>query len=324
MKACSFMLFALGVAGCQSRAASDPSATPPPGTAGFPIGTYTNCARGVRNPSGNIFVNSAGFESDAILTLTQSGTTVTSTYDDQNRVTQTLRFSTTSGTSATVTQTGQVIPGFVGLCIMGPRNEIAYPATMNIRAGALIYDAGMVFIALTGGLEADAGTCGKLSEPVASSWLLCEHRQEGALRSTDAGSPAVTPLPAGQYSCKSQVEILAHVDGTNQFITGGGSGTLALSQDGASVSAQYSGDSSLAGTLRMSVTTSTTANAEAGQTLMTPCVVPTRSQTPEPLSIAAGALAISDSTLFLSFAGTMAASSSCPDAQVAGSVICSK
>jgi hypothetical protein len=248
---------------------------------------------------------------------------VTSTYVDQNGVTQSVRFSTTSGTSAAVTQTGQVIPGFTGLCVMGPRNEIAYPASMNIGAGALIYDAGMVFITLTGGLEVDAGTCGTLSEPVASSWLLCEHRQEGALPSTDAGSPTVTPLPVGHDSCHSQVETLAHVDGANQFVAGGGSGTLTLAQDGATVSAQYVGDSSLAGTLRMSVTTSTTANAEAGQTLMAPCMVPVVSQTPEPLSIAAAALAISDSTLFLSFAGTMAASSSCPDAQVAGSVICS-
>jgi hypothetical protein len=66
-----------------------------------------------------------------------------------------------------------------------------------------------------------------------------------------------------------------------------------------------------------------TANAEAGQILMAPCMVPTGTHPPEPLPIAAGALAIIDSTLFLSFAGTMAASSSCPGAQVAGSVICS-
>ena len=91
------------------------------------------------------------------------------------------------------------------------------------------------------------------------------------------------------------------------------------------MSAQYAGDSSLAGTLSLGVTTAATASADAGQTMMAPCMVPipTGTQTPGLLSIAAGALAIDESTLFLSFAGTMAASSSCPGAQVAGSVICS-
>ena len=84
----------------------------------------------------------------------------------------------------------------------------------------------------------------------------------------------MTPLPAGQYACNSQVETHAQIDGIDHFVAGGGSGTLTLAQDGAKGSAQYAGDSSLAGTLSLSVTTSTTATAEAGQTLMAPCVVP--------------------------------------------------
>ena len=191
---------------------------------------------------------------------------------------------------------------------------------MTTRAGALIYNAGMVFIALTGGLQADAGSCGQLSASDATFWLLCEDRQGGALPSTGAGSAPIAPLPAGQYACSSQVEARAQIDGTDQFVAGGGSGTLTLAEDGTKASAQYSGDSSLAGTLTLGVTTSTTANADAGQTLMAPCMVPvaTGTQTLGPLSVAAGALAISESTLFLSFAGTMAAGSSCPGAQVAG------
>jgi hypothetical protein len=322
MKACFITLLALGVASC--RAAPLPEHHAPPGTASFPIGTYTNCARGARNPSGNLFLNVAGFETGGVLTLAQSGTTVAATYVDQSGVTQSVSFSTTTGTSATLTQAGQVIPGFTSLCVMGPRNETAYPASMTTRAGALVYNAGMVFITLTGGLQSDAGSCGTLSAPEASFWLICEDRQGGAVPSTDAGAPPVTPLPAGQYSCSSQVETRAQIDGINHFVAGGGSGTLTLAQDGARVSAQYVGDPSLAGTLSLGVTTSTTANAEAGQTLMAPCTVPAGTQkTPEPLSISAGALAISESTLFLSFAGTIAASSSCPGAQVAGSVICS-
>jgi hypothetical protein len=252
----------------------------------FPIGTYTNCARGAgaRAPSGNLFLNGAGFESGSVLTLAQSGTTVQATYVDWNGLTQSVSFSTTTGTSATLTQAGQVLPGFTSLCVEGPGDEAPYPASMTTRAGAMIYSAGMVFITLTGGLQSDAGPCGTLSAPEASLWILCEDRQGGALPSTDEGSPPVTPLPAGQYSCRSQVENLAHIDGIDTFVTGGGSGTLTLAQDGAKVTAQYAGDSSLAGTLSLGVTTSTTATAEAGQTLMAPCMVPlgTGTGTPEP------------------------------------------
>src|SRR5262245_59872826 len=152
MKACVITLLALGVAGCRAAPLAERHAPP----TGFPIGTYTNCARGTRNPSGNSFVNVAGFESGAVLTLAQSGTTVHSTFVDQNGVTASLSFSTTTGTSATLTEPGQVIPCFSSLCVLGPRNQQAFPARMTTRAGTLIYNAGMVFITLTGSLQSDA------------------------------------------------------------------------------------------------------------------------------------------------------------------------
>jgi len=323
MKACFIALLALGVAGC--RPTVYPPGTTIHDTATFPIGTYTNCAQGAYNPTGNLFLNLAGFEVGAMLTLAESGTTVTATYVDQNGLTQSASFSTTTGTSAMLNPAGQVILGFRSLCVKGPRDQTPYPASMTTRAGTLIYNAGMVFITLTGGLQSDAGPCGILSEPDETFWIICEERQGGALPSTDAGSPPGTPLPAGQYSCRSQVENFAKFDGTNYYLTGGGSGTLTLADNGAKVSALYAGDSSLAGTLSLGVTTSTTASADAGQTLMALCMVRpgTETRPPEPLPIAAGALAINDSTLFLSFAGTMPASSSCPGEQVAGTVICS-
>ncbi|WP_437587875.1 hypothetical protein [Sorangium sp. So ce1000] len=324
-------LVALVVTGCGDRSSlSDSSGGPPAPDSGaidFPIGTYMNCAQGMHNPDGNIFPNIAGFESGAVLTLAQSGRTVMATYVDQNGVTEAFSFSATTSTSATLAQPGQVIPGFVGLCVMGPGSERRYPARMTVTAGALTYDAGTVFVTVTGGLEADAGSCGTESLPAASFWILCKDRQGGAL-AVDAVEAPVVQLPVGQYACGSQVATYDHVNGMNRYVTGGGSGTLTLAEDGGKVTAQYSGDSSLAGTLRLVPTTSTTARAEAGQSLMTPCMVPVGmggpSQTPEALPIAAGSLALNDSTLFIAFAGTMAASSSCPGAQVAGSVLCSK
>jgi hypothetical protein len=324
MKACFIALLALGGTGCQPRVVL-PEGRVLPGTASFPIGTYTNCAQGAG--SGGAFLNAAGFESGAALTLAQSGDTVTATYVDQNGATQTVSFSMTTGTSATLSPAGQVLPGFTGLCVKGPRDETPYPASMTTRAGALIYNAGMVFITLTGGLQSDAGPCGTLSAPEATFWVTCEDRQGGALPSTAKGSAPGTPLAAGAYACTSQVEAFARVDGVNQFAGGGGTGTLTLAQDGAQVSAAYAGDAHLAGALSLGVTTAETASADAGQTMTAPCMVPIPAapgtQTPEPLSVAAGGLAINESTLFLSFAGTMAASSSCPGAQVAGNVICS-
>jgi hypothetical protein len=293
--------------------------------AGFPIGTYTSCAQGANNPSGNEFMRAGGFQDGAQLTLAQSGRTVTSTYVDQNGLIQSLRFSTTTDTLAIIAQKGQAIPGFKSLCVLGLGSGAGYPASMTVRAGALAYNAGMVFLTLTGKLRSDAGACGALSQAAASFWVACESRQGGAVPSVDMGRAPVAQLQAGRHSCRTQLETLDHSNRRNQYVAGGGTGTLMLTEDGAKVTAQYSGDSSLAGSLRFAATTSTTASAEAGQTLMAPCMGTGRpAGMPEMLHIAAGSLTMIDSTLFLSFAGTMANSSSCAGAQVAASVICSK
>jgi hypothetical protein len=293
--------------------------------ADFPIGTYTSCAQGADNPSGNKFLRVEGFQDGARLTLAQSGTTVTSTYVDQNGLTQSLSFSTTTDTLATIAQKGQVIPGLTSYCVLGRGRGAGYPASMTVTAGALAYDAGMVFLTLTGDLRSDAGACGALSQSKASFWVACENRQGGAVPAVDAGPAPVAKLLAGRHSCRTQIETLDHVNDRTEYVTGGATGTLTLTEDGAKVIAQYSGDTSLAGTLRFKAKTSTTATAEAGQTLTVPCMGTGRpSRTAEMLPIAAGSLTMIDSTLFLSFAGAMADSSSCPGAQVAGSVICSK
>jgi hypothetical protein len=164
-----------------------------------------------------------------------------------------------------------------------------------------------------------------LSQSEASFWVSCENRQGGAAPAVDAGPAPVAKLLAGRHSCRTQIGTLNHFNGLSQYVVGGATGTLMLTEDGARVTAQYSGDTSLAGALRFKAKISTTASAEVGQNLMAPCMAAGRpSRTTEMLPIAAGSLTLIDSTLFLSFAGVMADSSSCPGAQVAGSVICSK
>jgi hypothetical protein len=317
MKTCFVTLLAL-VMGCQPRQL---------GAADFPTGTYTRCAQGAHNPSGNVFFNAAGFVDGARLTVAQNGTTVTTTYVDQDGLTQSLSFSATTDTVASITRKGQVIPGFTSLCVLGPGKETFHPARMSVTGGALTYDAHMLFLILTGELRSEAGTCGPQSQ-METFWVACEDRQGGAVLAAGARAAAVAQLPAGRYSCSTQIETLYHVNGIMQHIGGGATGTLTLMEDGAKVTARYNGDTSLAGTLHFSATTSRTASAEAGQSLMAPCMISKEmgqpSRTPEPLRIAAGSLAMIDSTLFLSFAGAMSESSSCPGAQVAGGVICSK
>jgi hypothetical protein len=100
-------LLALVVEGCGGRSLSGSPGGPlgpDSGAVHFPIGTYRSCAQGMHNPDGNSFLNIAGFESGAVLTLSQSGPTVTATYVDQNGVTRSLRFSATARTSATLAQ----------------------------------------------------------------------------------------------------------------------------------------------------------------------------------------------------------------------------
>ena len=120
----------------------------------------------------------AGFQEGAHLTLAQTGTTLTSTYVDQDGRTQSLNFSTTTDTLAAIAQKGQVISGFKSLCVLGPGSAADYPATMAVTAGALAYESGMVFLTLTGDLRSDAGACGvSLSQPKASFWVGCGNRR---------------------------------------------------------------------------------------------------------------------------------------------------
>ena len=318
MKTCFVALLAALVMGCAPRQL---------GAADFPTGSYTRCAQGVHNPSGNVFFNIAGFEDGARLTVAQSGTTVTTTYVDPNGVTQSLSFSPTADAVAAITRKGQAIPGFKSVCVLGPGKETFHPASMSVTAGALTHDAHVVFLNLTGDLRSNVGACGVQTQ-TASFWVACEDQQGGPVLTAAAQPASVVQLPAGRYSCSTRVETFYDVNGLKQYVGGGATGTLTLMEDGAKVTARYNGDTSLAGTLHFTGTTATTASAEAGQSLMAPCLITKEtgqpSQTPEALPISAGSLAMVDSTLFLSFAGAMPESSSCPGALVAGSVICSK
>ena len=298
----------------------------------FWLGTYTGCAVGADDGS----LNSGGFEPGVSLTLAQSGQTLTATYVDDNGAVSSFDFTSTTSTTATLASSGKTVSGFVISCTDGPGDSWLVPAVMRVTAGALTYDDGTVFVNLVGNVQdqqTDAGECGSTALP-SKFWALCEDRHGGApaTEPPDAAAPPASNLPVGQYTCGSDVETYDVVGGEKEYVTGGGTGgTLTLTQTGTEVTAEYDGDSSIAGTIHFTATTATTAIAEENQTLMAPCTVPIApgtgggpSPTPQVLPIGAGSLSVVGSTLFLSFAGTMGASSSCSGASMGGSLICSK
>jgi hypothetical protein len=292
--------------------------------ASFPVGTYTSCAQGTNTPSGNLFPRTAGFQDGARLVVTESGATVTSTYVDQNGVTQALQFAPAADGLAVIGKMGQVIPGFKSLCMLGVGSGAGYPASLTVSSGGLAFEAGKVFLTLTGELRSEAGACGVLRQTEASFWVSCGNRLGGA-PVVGAGPAVVAKLPPGRHACRTQMETLDRIDGQNEHVVGGGTGTLILTEDGARVTAEYSGDASLAGTLHLQGRSATSASAGPGQTMTAPCMAPGRRvRASESLTVAAGSLSEIGSTLFLSFAGVMGEGSSCAGAQVAGAVICEK
>jgi hypothetical protein len=324
-------LVALFTAGCGTHALSGYSNEPPDGmsagtsqTTNFPGGTYTNCAQGSHNPSS---ANVSGFESGAVLTITPNGTDLSATYVDENGVSQSLRFTATTNTSATLAQPSQVRSGFASFCVEGIGAATPYPATMTASAGSLTYDAGTIFLALTGSTKDDPGSCNTSSRPGATFWVICEEGPSGAPPSADAAPAALAQLPLGPYSCTSEVESFAKVAEKSYYAGDGGSGTLTLTAHGAEIGGQYEGDRSLAGALLFAAATPASAAVTAGQTLNGRCMVPFDTApplTPGAITITGGLLKLVDSTLFLSFTGSAAAGSPCPAAVWAGSVICAR
>ncbi len=173
-------------------------------------------------------------------------------------------------------------------------------------------------------MRGDGGPCGTTSSP-GSLWFLCEDDLDGAPSPATTAPPSIAQLPVGEYACASEVTMFDPGEGIGYGAIA--DGTLTLTQTGPEVTAEYSGDAFVAGTLYLLATTATTASVEASQSLSASCTVPTSPGTASslmPAPITAGSLAVAGSTLFLSFEGTMDTSSSCPGAWLAGSLICSK
>jgi hypothetical protein len=304
--------FVLAVAGCGSGAGTDRTSPVPQ----FPVGTYSTCASGFAGPTGNVFPNPTGFEAGATLTVTQSGSTVTATYVDFNHVSTSFDFEVTAPTSGRLAAGGQTVKTLIGQCVLGPRQFASFPTTLTANVGTLTYASGTALLSVEGTV-AGKGACGEHSEPSKTFWVVCGDGPTAPPSETTA--PTGASLPVGTYSCQSQVE----AEQNNEFSASGDHGTLTLTQTGSVVTAKYSGDWALEGTLDLDVTSDTSATAASGQSMATPCPAGPY-QSPEPMPVTAASLVVDGSALLLSFAGTMGASAPCAGALEAGTLYCSK
>src|SRR5271169_5134403 len=127
-------LVAFFLSGCGARSDLE-------GTSSGLSGTYTRCAQGAHGAgtpvNGGNFLNVAGFEEGASLTLAQRGDALTLRYLEADGHALALDFAATASTSATLVSAGQAVPGFVGVCAVGPGDSGTFPASLNVAAGAL-------------------------------------------------------------------------------------------------------------------------------------------------------------------------------------------
>jgi hypothetical protein len=299
----------------------------------IPLGTYSSCAESLYTSDGAHFFSGGGFQASGQLVLTQNGesgangTSVTATYTDQNGATTALGFLQGENATAILSSGAQLASPVAAECVQGPGDTELSAASFDATAGALVYEAGTLFVSLEGALSADTGPCGEQSGQ-GDLWITCATGNVSPAAPVPAS--AVLSTFAGTYACTSQIDVFDAVSGMSDYSVGGGNGTLVVTQVGTNVTAAYGGDTFLTGTMSLTLTASGIATAVADQRLSALCLAPISTtpgggppQTLQPLPLNAGALtAIGDGTMLLSFAGTPGTGSACPGAQTAGTLIC--
>jgi hypothetical protein len=199
---------------------------------------------------------------------------------------------------------------------------VIFPETMTPTAGALTYADGAVFLSLTGSISGGAGTtCGEQSAPT-NLWLVCGAPGSGS--GAPPSPPAPVPvLPSGSYTCSSLEGTQWLTPAMNVYASMAATGVLTLSQSGATVTAEYTGDSELAGTLIFTATSPTTAAADPAQAMAAPCqVVGNDPGPPEPLRVSAASLAIHEKTLMVMIRGAMPDATGCPGVEKIAGIVC--
>jgi hypothetical protein len=279
----------------------------------FPFGVYSDCTW---ISTGGTFEGAA---SSASLTLAPSGSAVVATYQSEGQPTVTFDLRTTSNASATLTVSGQGFAGEWGFCGggavgFGQADPESTQATLSMSSAELTVDQGVVFIQMEGpvvNVQGKPGCApdGPPSAPV-SALLACgaPSAGDGSNRGADAGAPTTetSRFVTGSYDCSSTV----YTYNAQDSVAAGSAGTLTLTAVGSNLDATYSGDTFASGTLDFTVTSDSSANPVAGQTLDVACggFDPTTwmsTSNPTVTQVSAGALTTDGTTLYLAFLGTV-------------------
>ncbi len=209
------------------------------------LGTYGTCVQGSwTNTPGNIVDDGSGFQTDAVVTLSESGGKLSAELRRYVRrpellilVCDVLAF----GRDPRVDGADPFLP-YSGMCPISPGDTAAiFDATMTVERGVLVESAGTLYLTVQGTVTADAGTCGQLSAP-STFWITCESSPTGPPASAVPDVEATLPEAAlGTYACVDSYSTY-YVDAENhmEFVSAGDGGTLTLTQAGSAIVATYS------------------------------------------------------------------------------------
>ena len=261
------------------------------------------------------------------MTLGQSGSVPTASFGGAGGIsgipTASLRFSPTSGTSATLLPSQDV----TNVEVDCEPNQGPTPTVTQLASGSLTYNAGTVFLSIEGTAEPVAlyTGCSSPGGP-ASTFVTCSDDAEGLPRveidagSSDGGSGSGF---VGVYSCHDS-EVGHREPPSGLESAGGGPGTLTITEAGGVLTATYADDTFVKGSLQFVTTTNgTVVPATSNETMQVFCSL-SASAGLDPLLVTASTLTIDGSWVVLSFVGSMTTSSGCAGAATSVSVLCAR
>ncbi|HEY8431770.1 MAG TPA: hypothetical protein VIL20_25495, partial [Sandaracinaceae bacterium] len=215
----------------------------------------------------------------------------------------------------------QVLTGQSGYCQtdVGAHYASHFPAELLVSDGAISYESGTVHVALEGLIEGDSDECGHVSA-TAVLWITCDRGPAPETGERTAPSPAPR-FPTGALDCTSHVATHYSDGETTHVGVKGGTGALEVAQSGAELSATYVDDALLESARLTAVTEASAIARDASVRAL--CDVPVAAAGPlHDIAVGAALLTAGESSVVLSFVGTIDESTTCPGARKAGAIVC--
>jgi hypothetical protein len=258
------------------------------------------------------------------MTLGQSGSILTANFGGAGDIgvipTASLRFSPTSGTSATL------LPAQDASNIVLPcPGRGGTPTVAQLASGSLTYNAGTVFLSIEGTAEPVATGCSNPGGPAATFVTCSDDAWELPRVGVDAGSSDGGSGSGfvGFYSCHDSEQIHRAPPGGLES-GGGGAGTLTITAAGGVLTAAYADDTFVQGSLQFVTTTDGTAAPAISNETMEVFCVESRAPGLDKMVVTASTLKIDGSWIVLSFVGSMSPGSGCAGGTTSVSILCAR